>query len=290
PGVSFSCMKVRVLFFGILKDLTGRSSDLLSLPDQASAADVIKHYEQRLSKNPGIFSSIAISVNQEYAKPEMKLHSGDEVALLPPVSGGSNENENPKAEHRVSITRQPINTAALLEKIKRPDDGAAIVFEGIVRNNTRDRRTLFLDYEAYEEMAVKELESLVTRALDQFQIRDAAIVHRLGRIEIGETSVLIVVASAHRAAAFDACRWLIDTLKRTVPIWKKEYFDDGAVWSDGEPFPDDINQQNKNREVGGRTSSPVLQEPKVPSPVHSRAPRSKGSHSKNSASNPIAPK
>src|SRR3954452_9450321 len=242
-------MQVRVLFFGILKDLAGRSSDLLSLPDHASAADVISHYQQRLSKNTGIFNSIAISVNQEYAPPDMKLHSGDEVALLPPVSGGADQAI--KAESKAFITREVIDTATRLARIKRPGDGAALVFEGIVRNNTRGRRTLFLDYEAYEEMAIKEMESLVTRALDQFKIRDALIVHRLGRIEIGETSVLIIVASAHRAAAFDACRWLIDTLKRTVPIWKKEYFEDGAVWADGEPYPADITNS-----VTDRTAQP----------------------------------
>jgi molybdopterin synthase catalytic subunit len=109
-----------------------------------------------------------------------------------------------------------------------------------VRNQTRGRRTLFLNYEAYEEMALKQIEELARRALAEFKVRDVAIVHRLGRLEIGETSVLIAVASAHRAAAFDACRWLIDTLKRTVPIWKKEHFEDGAVWADGEPFPDEI--------------------------------------------------
>jgi molybdopterin synthase catalytic subunit len=269
-------MQVRVLFFGILKDLAGRSSDTLSLPDHASAADVVSHYQQRLSANKGIFNSIAISVNQEYAQPEMKLHSGDEVALLPPVSGGAGETNPLKSEERVSITRDLIDTQALLERMKRADDGAAIVFEGIVRNNTRGRRTLFLDYEAYEEMAIKEMESLIARALEQFQIRHAAIIHRLGRIEIGETSVLIIVASAHRGAAFDACRWLIDTLKRTVPIWKKEHFEDGAVWSDGEPFPEDIE------------SSVV--EARAPSPVHVREVTRKGSHSKNSASNPIAHK
>src|SRR5207253_9212150 len=102
------------------------------------------------------------------------------------------------------------------------------------------RRTLFLEYEAYEEMARKQMESLAQQALTQFQIRDVAVVHRLGRVEIGETSVLTIVSSAHRAAAFEACRWLIDTLKRTVPIWKKEYFEDGAVWADGEPFPAEI--------------------------------------------------
>jgi molybdopterin synthase catalytic subunit len=114
----------------------------------------------------------------------------------------------------------------------------------VVRNQTRGRKTLFLDYEAYEKMALEQMESLAHQALKQFQVRDVAIVHRLGRLEIGETSVLIVVASAHRAAAFDACRWLIDTLKRTVPIWKKEHFEDGAVWADGEPFPAEIPRAN----------------------------------------------
>lgn len=292
PWVYLFGMQVRVLFFGVLKDLAGRSSDTLSLPDHASAADVVSHYEQRLSANKGIFNSIAISVNQEYARPEMKLKSGDEIALLPPVSGGADQ--SPKTAARAFITREIIDTAGALALIKRPDDGAAIVFEGIVRNNTRGRRTLFLEYEAYEEMAVKEIESLINRALDQFQIRDALIIHRLGRTEIGETSVLIIVASAHRAAAFDACHWLIDTLKRTVPIWKKEHFEDGAVWSDGEPFPLEIGSK-QNKHMGARASSPVRQqnkevEARVPSPVHSGEATSEGSQSKNSASNSIVRK
>jgi molybdopterin synthase catalytic subunit len=247
------------------------------LPDHACAADVVTHYQQRLSPNQAVFSSSAISVNQEYARPEMKLKSGDEIALLPPVSGGTAE--NPRADGiknvyaRAFITRKVIDTAGALATMKRPDDGAAIVFEGIVRNNTRGRRTLFLDYEAYEEMAVKEMESLIARALDQFQVRDVMIIHRLGRIEIGETSVLIIVASAHRGAAFDACRWLIDTLKRTVPIWKKEYFEDGAVWSDGEPFPEHINSS-----IVADTSE------------HRREAVPEGSQSKNSASNSIVRK
>ena len=115
-----------------------------------------------------------------------------------------------------------------------------IAFEGIVRNHTRGRQTLYLDYEAYEGMALKQMEELAEQALRQFPVREVAIVHRLGRLEIGEISVLIVVASAHRAAAYEASRWLIDTLKRSVPIWKKEYFVDGAVWAEGEPFPDEI--------------------------------------------------
>ena len=145
---------------------------------------------------------------------------------------------------QVSIVRDIINTQSVLSMLKCGDDGAAVTFEGVVRNQTRGRTTLYLEYEAYEPMAEQELQKLANETLQKFQIRDLAIVHRLGRLEIGEISVLIVVASAHRAAAFDACRWAIDTLKRTVPIWKKEYFEDGAVWADGEPFPAGIPRAN----------------------------------------------
>lgn len=155
---------------------------------------------------------------------------------------------------RAAIVREPIDTQAVLSKIKRAEDGAAIVFEGVVRNHTRGRQTLYLDYEAYEEMALKQMEELAAQALERFKVRDVALVHRLGRLEIGETSVLIVVASAHRGAGYEASRWLIDTLKRTVPIWKKEYFIDGAVWADGEPFPEEIPraQGSPSRQVASK--------------------------------------
>ena len=268
-------MQVRVLFFGVLKDLAGRNSDLLSLPDDATARDVLTHYEQRLSTSKGMLSSIAISVNQEYARPEDRLRAGDEIALLPPVSGGATDVQampTDKTASRAVITRDAIDTATFLDRIKCAEDGAGVVFEGVVRNNSRGRRTQFLEYEAYQGMALKQMESLIAQALDQFQIRDAVIVHRLGRLEIGETSVLIIVVSAHRAAAFDACRYLIDTLKRTVPIWKKEHFEDGAVWSDGEPFPDHISSliETKGRTSAGRETT--------------------SSHKANSASKPIAQK
>jgi len=115
-----------------------------------------------------------------------------------------------------------------------------VVFDGIVRNHSRGRQTRYLDYTAYEPMALLQMEQLARESLARFEVRDVRLIHRLGRLQIGETSVYIVVASAHRAAAFDACRWLIDTLKKTVPIWKKEYFQDGAVWADGEPFPPEV--------------------------------------------------
>jgi len=224
-------MQVRILFFGMLKDLVGQGDELITVPENATVGDLLSHLERRAPRLKDMMASIAMSVNQEYAGPDVKLKHGDEVALLPPVSGGST---------RCAIIREEINTQQVLDQIKHPEDGAAVVFEGVVRNNTRGRDTLYLDYEAYESMALKQMESLAEQALADFKIRDVALVHRLGRLGVGETSVLIVVASAHRAAAFDACRWLIDTLKRTVPIWKKEHFEDGAIWADGEPFPAQI--------------------------------------------------
>jgi len=227
-------VKVRVLFFGMLREIAGRAAESAELADDATLADLLRHYEGTIPKMKAMLPSIAVSINQEYARPTDRLHDGDEVALLPPVSGGA-----ARTEH-CAIVREKIGTQRIVDGIKRGEDGATAVFEGIVRNNTRGRRTLYLEYEAYEEMALKKMEELARQVLGEFKIRDVALVHRLGRLEISETSVLIVVASAHRGAAFEACRWLIDTLKKTVPIWKKEYFEDGAVWADGDPFPENI--------------------------------------------------
>lgn len=148
---------------------------------------------------------------------------------------------------RVELSTAVIASAQAVEEIKAATDGAVCVFDGIVRNNTRGRETLFLDYEAYEEMALSQMRGLADEVLTKFPVRDVTLLHRLGRLEVGETSVLIVVASAHRAAAFDACRWLIDTLKKTVPIWKKEHFADGVVWAAGEPFPDELVAAKETR-------------------------------------------
>jgi molybdopterin synthase catalytic subunit len=139
---------------------------------------------------------------------------------------------------RVEILDVVLPASEVIEGIKAGSDGAVCAFDGIVRNNTRGRETLYLDYEAYREMALEQMRGLAAEAVERFGVRDVALLHRLGRLQVGETSVLIVVASAHRGQAFEACRWLIDTLKKQVPIWKKETFVDGAVWADGEPFPE----------------------------------------------------
>jgi MoaE-MoaD fusion protein len=235
-------MRVRLLLFGILKETAGRSRDEIEVSEGATLAEAVALYASRIPQWKGFIPSIALAVNQRYAGPDTRLADNDEIALLPPVSGGTSE--PPRPPGRARLTRATIDTRGLVEDLQRGEDGAALVFEGIVRNQTRGRKTLYLDYEAYEEMAREQMEGLAAEALGKFQIREVALVHRLGRLEVGETSVLIVVLSAHRAASFEACRWLIDRLKQTVPIWKKEYFEDGALWADGEPFPAEIPRLN----------------------------------------------
>jgi molybdopterin synthase catalytic subunit/molybdopterin converting factor small subunit len=228
-------MQVSILPFGVLKDWLG--STTLELPEGATVARLLHHLASNGPRvPPTAWASIAVSVNAEYAHPAHVLRDGDEVGLLPPVSGGI------LADNTLSIvlTREPIDSTALTTSAKQGEDGAVVVFDGIVRNNSRGRQTLHLDYEAYEAMALRQMSDLATLAIERFSVRHITMIHRLGRLTIGETSVLIVVASTHRAQAYEASRFLIDTLKKTVPIWKKETFVDGAVWSDGEPFPEGI--------------------------------------------------
>ena len=230
-------MQVRVLFFGALADAAGRRSDVATLPEAALVQELLAMYQATLPQLRALLPSLAISVNQEYAAASTALRENDEVALLPPVSGGAQPRA---ATPSAAIVREKIEVNRVAQALRQPEDGACCIFEGVVRDHSQGRKTLFLEYEGYEQMALKQMEALVDEARGKFAIRNAAIVHRLGRLEIGETGVLIVVASAHRAAAFEACRWLIDALKKTVPIWKKEHFVDGAVWADGEPFPPEI--------------------------------------------------
>jgi len=244
PGILVD-MRVRVLAFGVLRERLRGLGETVELPEGSTAGKLIEQI--RGAGEDFAWDSIAVAVNREYGRLDTVLHEGDEVALLPPVSGGSYTDGAGAASNglmtesgKIAIVRERIDAERIVSRMKAGADGAVCVFDGIVRDNTRGRRTLHLDYEAYEEMALKQMRELVSEAVAKFGVRDVALVHRLGQLEVGETSVLIVVASVHRTAAFEACRWLIDTLKKTVPIWKKEHFVDGAVWADGEPFPTEI--------------------------------------------------
>jgi molybdopterin synthase catalytic subunit len=231
----------------MLKDWLSSGTTLIELDEGATVADLMRKLVADPRRGSGLeqqLARIAVGVNAEYATAARVLRDGDEVALLPPVSGGTarpaDSFEQKSGAPTIALTRERIDADRLVTSARSGEDGAVVVFDGIVRNNSRGRATLYLDYEAYEEMALAQMRSLAMEAREKLGVRQVTIVHRLGRLEIGETSVLIVVASAHRAQAFDACRWLIDTLKQTVPIWKKETFADGAVWAPGEPFPQEM--------------------------------------------------
>lgn len=224
-------MRVRVLFFGQLKEIIGVAQEDAELSDGARVEDLFERYIRRFPKLAAFRPSIAASVNQEYAAWRAPLANGDEVAFLPPVSGGQ---QAAVEDDIFRLVREPIRPREIVEALKAPEDGAAVVFDGFVRNNYKGQQTLYLEYEAYEPMAYAKMREIGAEMRGKFPIHRLAIVHRLGRLEIGETSVLIAVSSPHRGAAFDACRYAIDTLKRSVPIWKKEYFVGGAVWAEGE--------------------------------------------------------
>ena len=239
-------MRVKVQYLGMLRELAARETEMVEARNDATLGELYATLQSRLPKLEQFSQAIALAVNYEYSDTERVLREGDEVALIPPVSGGNVDavaavqTAVMQTTEHAALVRRPIDRQSIVTGIQSPDDGALVVFDGVVRNQTRGRRTLYLDYTAYEPMALRQMEQLAKQALGSYAIRDVWLVHRVGRLQIGESSVYIVVASAHRSAALEACRWLIDTLKKTVPIWKKETFVDGAVWAAGEPFPENI--------------------------------------------------
>jgi molybdopterin synthase catalytic subunit/molybdopterin converting factor small subunit len=220
-----------------LKEVTGRSEDQLDLAEGSRLESVFRHYAEMFPKLGEMARSIVMARNHEFAELSSPVTDGDEIAFLPPVSGGAgawtHEVSDPGG-HFFALTRQPIDTRALTEMVRRGEDGAVIAFEGVVRNNSKGRATLFLDYECYEEMAIRKMAEIGREIAGAWSVGRVAMVHRLGRMEIGEASVAIVVSAPHRKPAFDAALEGINRLKKLVPIWKKEHFADGEVWVEGE--------------------------------------------------------
>jgi MoaE-MoaD fusion protein len=229
---------VTVLFFGAARDAVGHGEVHFLLKDGATAATA---FEQVLDRYPDLRRfgrSLLFAINQEYVQGELgdrPVSEGDELAVFPPVSGGS-AGILPASFPKdfFELTTQSIDVGAIACRVVLPECGATVTLDGYAREWTRGRRTLYLVYEAYAPMAQRELERLGREAHARFEIAHIGIVHRTGRLEIGETSVVISVSAAHRRAAFEACEWAIRELKRTVPIWKKEVFEDGEVWVEGE--------------------------------------------------------
>ncbi len=233
-------MKIRVLFFGMLKDICGTPGSLIDVPADATIQSVFDDYASRFPKLREVAASVVTARNHEFAAAGERLAEGDELAFLPPVSGGVSG--QPEAEpvvrdpegHLFAITRAPIDPRAIESELLAGSDGAIVTFHGVVRNNTRGRETLRLEYECYEAMAIRKMAEIGREIARAYPIGRIALVHRLGVLEIGEASVVVVATAPHRKPAFDAALEGINRLKRLVPIWKKEYFADGEVWVEGE--------------------------------------------------------
>jgi molybdopterin synthase catalytic subunit len=228
-------MHVRVLFFGMLKELAGGPSDEADFPPGTDLRSVFESYANRYPRMRELAGSIVIARNREFAEISTPLAEGDEVAFLPPVSGGAGDSSQvAEAGHYFALTRHAIDTRALAARLLTGAEGAVVTFEGTVRNHTGGRATLCLDYEGYEPMALKTMAQIGLGLASGREIERIAMVHRLGRMLIGDTSVAILVTAAHRRPAFEAALEAIDQLKKRVPIWKKEHFLDGQVWVEGE--------------------------------------------------------
>lgn len=235
PEDAMERIGVRVLFFGAAREAAGCDEEEIEVSAPATVASV---FEGILNAHPSLRRfgrSLLIAVNEEYALREKVVRGGDEIAIFPPVSGGAESERETGARDFFELTAEPIEIGEVARRIVPAECGATVTLDGYVREFTCGRkRTLYLVYEAYAPMALREMRRLGQQAHEKFEIAHLGIVHRTGRLEIGETSVVISVSAPHRRAAFEACEWAIRELKRTVPIWKKEFYEDGEVWVEGE--------------------------------------------------------
>jgi len=218
-------VSIRVLFFGAARDVVDANPLDLSLEAPATVGSAFQSLVARFSQLERFGRSLLFAVNQEYATRDTLLKENDELAVFPPVSGGSHD--------FFELTTEPIDVGMVARRVVLPECGATVTLDGYAREWTKGKRTLYLVYEAYDGMALTEMQRLGVEAHQKFDIADLGIVHRTGRLEIGETSVVISASAPHRQAAFQACEWAIKELKRTVPIWKKEIYEGGEEWVEG---------------------------------------------------------
>ena len=228
-----SRLQIRVQLFAGYRERIGRPEVVVDLPDGASVGLLAG---EMVRLHPGLVGDSArlvVAVNEEYQDHLWTLYEGDEVALIPPVSGGSGPTTE---EGMIEITNEPLDPDAITARVRADTNGAVVTFLGTTRSSTDDRKVLHLEYEAYEPMARKKLAEIADKMRERWEV-DVAIAHRLGRLEIGETSLVVAVASPHRSEAFAACQYSVDRIKQTVPIWKKEFFEGGEVWVES---PEDV--------------------------------------------------
>lgn len=230
-------IEVRIRFFAAHRDIVGVAEQTRTLPAGTTVAAL---WERLVSDYPPLArysGRVLHAINQEFHDPSTRLHDGDEVSYLPPVSGGTEG----QGFAPFVVTPAPLDPLPLTRWVQRPSDGAVITVAGVVRNNAEGRATAYLTYEAYAEMAVSVLAQLAQEAQARYAVGHIAIHHRVGRLEIGETAVLVVVAAPHRQPAFEAATYLMDRIKQVVPIWKREHWctseengdEESSTWKEG---------------------------------------------------------
>ena len=224
-------MLITVLFFAGLRDRAGAGKIPVELPDGATVSDAIEAARVASEREWTVPRAVMTAVNEEYADRDQRLADGDELALIPPVSGGADSSE----PDNVLITDEPLDSEAVSAHVRADSDGAIVIFEGVTRNRNDGRGVQFLEYEAYRPMADNKIREIIGEMRDRFEIDLVSIAHRTGRVDIGEKSMVVAVSAAHRRPAFEATLYFVDRLKEIVPIWKKELFDGGEVWINDTP-------------------------------------------------------
>lgn len=225
-------IRVRLLYFALLRERIGRAEEPQALPAGATVGDLVERLAGVHPVVAGLRRTLQVAVNHEMVPPETVLSDGDEVALIPPVSGGSGAADAPRSP-LCRLSNEPLSFQEVVDAVSGPTQGGLVVFCGVVRDHNQGKHVVRLDYEAYDAMAARTMAHIAERIEAEHPGVRLAMVHRVGTLQIGEPAVLVAASAPHRAAAFTACRAAIDQLKREVPIWKKEFSPDGEEWLAG---------------------------------------------------------
>ncbi len=223
-------MRIRLRYFASLRERLGKAEETREIPDGASVGRVWDLLAEERPELAELERSVAFAVAQEYVDRDHRLQDNDELAFIPPVSGGAMPEDHILAKILAKTTQEPINMQELSDFVADPGAGAMASFVGTTRDTNEGRRVIRLEYECYPGMAEKEMTKIGQQVLERWPVLKIALIHRLGRVDIGQASVAIAVSSSHRHAAFEACHYAINTLKESVPIWKKELYEGGQVW------------------------------------------------------------
>ncbi len=227
-------MRVRVMFFAALRDAVGSKEEVLELEDGLALGEVVRRVQGRFPAVAAYGSRLAVSLNHERTPLDAPVSDGDEIAFLPPLSGGAGVPEGGSGGREL-VSARPLSLDALIAEVSGPECGGVVTFTGVVRNHARGQAIDHLEYDAYVPMAEQEMRRIGAEVASRWPGVRLAMAHRVGRLEIGEAAVMIAAAAPHRAEAFEACRFAIDTLKKTVPIWKKEFAQSGSYWVEENP-------------------------------------------------------